>query len=99
MRAYIISDSRMRDPKAMEIYRTRAAASISKYGGRFLVRGGRLEPLEGNWTPRSIVIVEFRDMVQARAWYRSPEYALALEVRDEALQRSLILAEGYEPRG
>jgi uncharacterized protein (DUF1330 family) len=94
MPAYIISDLAVKDAAAIEIYRTRAAASIAQHGGRYLARGGAFEVLEGGWTPRSIVIVEFPDMAAARAWYRSPEYAKALEVRDQALSRNLILVDG-----
>ena len=94
MPAYIISDLTVRDPEAIETYRTRAAASIAKHGGRYLARGGAIEKLEGGWTPRNIVVVEFPDMERARAWYRSPEYAAALEVRDRALSRNLILVDG-----
>ena len=97
MPAYIVSDLTVRDPKEIEIYRTRAAASIAAHGGRYVARGGKIEVLEGDWEPRSIIIVEFPDIEQARAWYRSPEYALALEVRDEALSRNLILVEGVTP--
>ena len=95
--AYIISDVKVRDAAAIEIYRTRAAASIAKYGGQYLVRGGNVEVLEGGWAPRAIIIVEFPDMERARAWYHSPEYSLALDVRDEALNRNLILVEGHTP--
>lgn len=94
MPAYIISDITVRDAEAFQTYRTRAAASIAQYGGRYLVRGGPIEQLEGDWSPRAIVIVEFPDLERARAWYRSPEYALALEVRDRALSRNLILVDG-----
>jgi len=61
---------------------------------RYLARGGAISPLEGDWTPRTIIIVEFPSAEQAQTWYRSPEYASALEVRDEALSRNLILVEG-----
>ncbi|MGG6894702.1 DUF1330 domain-containing protein [Rhizobium sp. BR 315] len=94
MPAYIISDITVRDAEAFQTYRTRAAASIAQYGGRYLVRGGPIEQLEGDWSPRAIVIVEFPDLERTRAWYRSPEYALALEVRDQALSRNLILVDG-----
>jgi uncharacterized protein (DUF1330 family) len=53
--------------------------------------------LEGEWTPRAIVVVEFPDMDAARTWYRSPAYANALEVRDRALARNLILVVGAPP--
>jgi uncharacterized protein (DUF1330 family) len=97
MPAYLISDVTMRDREAFQTYRTRAADSIAKYGGRYLVRGGAIEPLEGNWSPRAIIIVEFESLEQARAWYRSPEYAFALEVRDAALSRNLVLVDGIGP--
>ncbi|WP_267551226.1 DUF1330 domain-containing protein [Rhizobium rhizogenes] len=99
MPAYIISDVTVRDAEAFQIYRSRAAASIAHYGGRYLVRGGKVEQLEGEWLPRAIIIVEFPDIEQARIWYRSPEYALALKVRDQALSRNLILVDGVSPEG
>lgn len=97
MPVYLISDVTPKDPEAFQTYRTRAAASIALYGGRYLARGGSVEPLEGEWAPRTIIIVEFPDIDRARAWYRSPEYAQALEVRDEALSRNLILVDGISP--
>ncbi|MDG4896219.1 DUF1330 domain-containing protein [Mesorhizobium atlanticum] len=94
MPAYIISDVAIRDREAFEAYRTRAAASIAAHGGRYLVRGGDVETLEGDWQPGPLIVVEFPDIETARRWYRSDEYAAALEVRDAALSRNLILVEG-----
>lgn len=94
MPANIISDVTIRDREALEAYRTRAAASIAAHGGRYLVRGGDVETVEGNWQPGPLIVVEFPDIETARAWYRSDEYAAALEVRDAALSRNLILVEG-----
>jgi uncharacterized protein (DUF1330 family) len=94
MAAYVISDLKIRDAAAIETYRTRAAASIARHGGRYLARSGPLEVLEGGWAPSAIIIVEFPDMARARAWYHSADYAAALEVRDQALSRNLILVEG-----
>ena len=97
MPAYVISDVAIKDRAAIETYRAEAVASIARHGGRYLVRGGAFEVLEGEWIPRAIVIAEFPDMAAARAWYRSPEYAKALEIRDQALSRNLILVEGVAP--
>lgn len=94
MTAYVISDVETRDPEAMARYRTLAAESIALYGGRYVVRGGPVETLEGGWTPEAIVVVAFDSADQARAWYASPEYAEALKVRQIALARRLILVEG-----
>ena len=94
MSTYLISDVTVQDGEAFQLYRTRAAASIAQHGGRYLARGGEVEVLEGAWMPRTIIVVEFPNIEQARASYRSPEYALALEVRDKALSRNLILVDG-----
>jgi uncharacterized protein (DUF1330 family) len=94
MPAYLVSDVSIQDAEAFQVYRTRAAAAIARYGGRYLARVGAIEPLEGSWRPERIIIVEFPSIEQARAWYRSPEYASALEVRDRALSRDLILVDG-----
>ena len=97
MPAYVISDVTFHDAAAREAYRTRAAASIARHGGRYLARGGAVETLEGSWRPRPLIIVEFPDMERARAWYRSPEYAQALAVRRTALDRNLIFVDGVPP--
>ena len=94
MAAYVISDLSARDPAALQIYRTRAAAAIAQYGGRYLARFGEIEALEGDWLPKMLVIVEFPTVERAREWYRSPEYAEALVVRRDALDRRLIFVEG-----
>ena len=95
MPAYLVSDLTVRNAEAFETYGTCAAKAIAQYGGRYLVRGGDIQTLEGQWKPRSRVIVEFPSVEEARAWYKSPEYATALEVHDIALERNLILADGY----
>ena len=94
MAAYLISDVTVKDAEAFQVYRTRAAASIKQHGGRYLVRGGPIDALEGSWAPSTIIIVEFPDIERARTWYDSPEYASALAFRDDALSRNLILVDG-----
>ena len=94
MSAYVISDVEPRDRDLIERYRTLAEASIKKYGGHYIVRGGEIQPVEGGWKPCHIVIVEFPDMDRAREWYRSEDYAEALIVREQALSRRLIFVEG-----
>src|SRR5689334_1345365 len=94
MPAYIISDVTIHDETNAKDYRERAARSIATHGGKYLARAGAIETLEGGWSPRAIIIVEFPDMERARAWYGSAEYAEALKYRDAALSRGLILVEG-----
>jgi len=94
MPALLISDVTIRDHAAFQQYRELAAASIEAFGGRYLVRGGEIEVLEGERHPSNLVVVEFESTEVARRWYASAEYAKALEFRDRALSRSLILVDG-----
>lgn len=94
MVAYVISDVEPHDQGLVERYRALAQASISRYGGRYIVRGGAIETVEGDWTPKHLVIVEFPDMDRAHQWYRSEAYAEALAVAELALSRRLIFVEG-----
>jgi uncharacterized protein (DUF1330 family) len=97
MPAYVISDVEPLDPALIAQYRTLAEASIVKYGGRYIARGGEIDAVEGGWTPKHVVIVEFPSMARAREWYRSPDYAEALKVRRHALMRRLIFVDGVPP--
>ena len=94
MAAYVISEVEVLDPALFEEYRSLAPATIAKYGGRYVVRGGAIESVEGDWAPKHIVVVEFPTMAKAREWYHSAEYAEALKVRHGALNRRLIFVEG-----
>ncbi|PAY05165.1 hypothetical protein CK489_31780 [Bradyrhizobium sp. UFLA03-84] len=94
MAAYVISEVEMRDASAFEAYRTLAAKTIEQYGGRYIVRGGNAEVVEGGPPPNAIVIVEFPTMARLRQWYASAEYAEALKLRATALERRLIFVEG-----
>jgi uncharacterized protein (DUF1330 family) len=94
MAAYVISEVEVRDAAAFEAYRALAAKTIAQYGGRYLVRGGQAELLEGGPPPKAIVIVEFPTMARLKEWYASSEYAEALKLRASALQRRLLLVEG-----
>jgi len=98
MAAYLISDVSIRDLAAFQTYRDRAALSIARFGGKYLVRGGAIQCLEGDWDPRTIIIVEFPSVEQAKIWYQSPDYAHALAVRHQALSRDLVLVDGVSRR-
>ena len=95
MAAYVISEVEILEEGQAGIYRPLASASIERYGGRYIVRGGTIELIEGERDPkRRLVIVEFPSMQRAHEWYRSPEYAEALRVRAGALERTLTFVEG-----
>ena len=94
MPAYVISEVEILDEAGADVYRVLAAASIAEYGGKYLVRGAEAEVVEGTPTTRRIIIVEFPSIEQARVWYGSSAYAGALKIRESALDRRLIFAEG-----
>ena len=94
MNAYIVAEVEVTDPAGYEEYRKLVPGTIEQYGGRYLVRGGAIEPKEGGWSPSRFVIVEFPSLDQARRWYDSAEYAPALKIRKAASRSKLILAEG-----
>jgi uncharacterized protein (DUF1330 family) len=97
MAAYVISEvSAILDPILMEKYRALAQTTIKKYGGRYVVRGGAIEKVEGESASHAIVIVEFPTMGRAHEWYQSPEYAEALAIRSKALNRRLVFVEGVQ---
>jgi uncharacterized protein (DUF1330 family) len=94
MAAYVMGEIEVTDPALYEEYRKQVLAVVTKYGGRFLVRGGTVEPLEGGWTPKRVVALEFPSMEQARKWYHSEEYRPLIALRQRASRGKLILVEG-----
>ena len=94
MAAYVIGEIEVTDPQVYEEYRRQVPAVVAKYGGRFIVRGGAVEPLEGGWSPKRVVALEFPSMEQARSWYHSPEYAPLVALRQRASRGRLVLVEG-----
>jgi uncharacterized protein (DUF1330 family) len=97
MSAYVISEVDVKDAAGFEAYRTLAAGTIAQYGGRYLVRGGAADVVEGGPPPKNIIVVEFPSMTCLREWYASPEYAEALKHRRTALDRRLMFVEGVPP--
>ena len=94
MPAYVIADVQVTDPAGYEPYRPLAAASIARFGGRFVVRGGKADLLEGSPEPKRVVVIEFPDADTARRWYHSDEYQQALKIRQANSTARLILVEG-----
>ena len=96
MKGYILAQVDVHDPEAYEGYRSRTAAVIEQYGGRFIVRGGRVEALEGEVRRNRLVILEFPSLDMARTFYESPEYQAILPLRTRASEADFLLVEGYD---
>ncbi len=97
MPAYVIVDVDVHDAKSYEDYKRQTPATLEKYDGRFVVRGGRCESLEGDWAPGRIVVLEFQSVEQARKWWSSPEYAPAKALRHRTASTRMIVVAGYAP--
>ena len=97
MSAYLIANITVTDPKRYPEYREKVPPVIAQYGGKFLVRGGAVHPLEGEAGIDRFVVIEFPTMEAARSFYYSPEYAPLLKLRMEAARSEVFFAEGYTP--
>lgn len=94
MTAYVLVDVEVTDAEQYDRYRMLAAPSVEQYGGRYIVRGGASEVLEGDRVPQRLVVLEFPDADAARRWYHSPEYGEAKATRAGAATGSFVLVEG-----
>ncbi|MDP3082632.1 MAG: DUF1330 domain-containing protein [Rubrivivax sp.] len=97
MAAYVIADIEVTDAALYDDYRKQVAATITAHGGRFLVRGGAAQLLEGERLPQRTVVLEFPDMAHLQTWYASPEYAPLIVLRQRASKGSLMSVEGAPP--
>jgi uncharacterized protein (DUF1330 family) len=94
MAVYVIADIEVLDPVLFEEYRQKVPATIAAYGGRYVARGGHTEVLEGSWTPKRCVVLEFPDMERFKTWWTSPEYAPLRALRQRASNSSLVVTQG-----
>ena len=94
MPAYIIVEIEITDPVGYEEYKKQAAATVKQYGGKYIFRGGASETLEGDWTPKRSVVLQFDNMQGAKAWLSSPEYVEPRKQRHRTAKTRMILVEG-----
>jgi uncharacterized protein (DUF1330 family) len=92
--AYVVAQVEVLDPDRFRIYQQLATASVEKFGGRFIVRGGSRVTLEGSWDPPRLVVVEFPSLDQITRWYRSREYQEAIAARKGAAIFQMLGVEG-----
>ena len=94
MAAYVITFLEVTDPEAFDAYRKVAGPTFAPFGGKPVVVDGPFEVLEGMVHPKSIVVIEFETLAQAKRWYASPEYARSIPMRQQSANTSLILVDG-----
>ena len=93
MPAYFVAELETTNPAGMEAYRAAVPATLAQYGGRFVVRGGTSELIEGGPEPKRIVILEFADAAAIKRWYNSPEYQEILPLRTDNAISDLVLVD------
>lgn len=94
MAAYVIVDVNVTDPETFDRYRQQVPPTIEAYGGRYIVRGGAMETVEGDWSPKRVVVLEFPSVEQAKAWWSSEEYREPKALRQKSADTQMIIVEG-----
>jgi uncharacterized protein (DUF1330 family) len=94
MPAYVIADIDVHDAGKYEEYKKLAGPSAEPFGAKYLVRGGKVEGLEGAWMPRRFVVIEFPSLEKAKEWWNSQNYAGAKAIRQSCAKSNFILVEG-----
>ena len=94
MAAYIIASIEVTDPEQFEVYRGQVPPTIERHGGKYLVRGGAVEVVEGDRPARRTVVLEFASLEQARGWYYSDDYAGPKELRMASTISEVLIVEG-----
>lgn len=96
MPTYVIVEIDIQDPIGYEEYKKQAAATVFKHGGKYIVRGGKTEVLEGDWQPKRIVILEFPSMERAKEWLHCEEYREPRELRHKTAKTNMIAVEALD---
>ena len=94
MTAYVIVDIDVTDPIRYEAYKKLAAPTVEMYGGKYIARGGKTETLEGDWSPTRLVILQFENLEQAKAWHDSVEYSEPKSIRHQTAISKMVVIDG-----
>jgi uncharacterized protein (DUF1330 family) len=97
MAAYVIVQVSVKNPIEYEEYKKGVPGTLAMYGGKFLVRGGKVETIEGDWKPERFVLLEFPTIERAKEWWASPEYQAIAGIRFANAESQMIMVEGYTP--
>jgi len=94
MAAYVVAGIEVTDPEQFQKYGQEVVATVKRYGGTYVIRGGQPERLEGTWSPKRVSILEFPSAEQAKMWYGSPEYSAIIGFRHGGAKTDLTLVHG-----
>jgi uncharacterized protein (DUF1330 family) len=96
MPAYVIVETDVHDPEQYRRYQAASPDAVHSGGGRFVVRGGELAVLEGDWDPARLVVLEFPDLGAAKRWYESAQYQEAKQLREGAANLRMVAVQGLD---
>lgn len=96
MPAYVIAETDITNPEQYEKYKAASPGAVAAGGGRFIVRGGELAVLEGDWQPSRLVMLEFEDLAAAKRWYESEIYQEAKQLREGAAHLRMVAVQGVD---
>ena len=94
MSAYVITDVEVTDASLYGQFLEKVTATIEGHGGKFVARGGALDVISGDWTPKRIALLEFGSVEQAHAWLSSPEYTALDDIRTRSSNINMVVVEG-----
>lgn len=94
MSAYVIINNEISDDSAFSAFRERIGSTVESHGGKYLVRGGEVELIEGSWSVDRVVVVEFDDVSGARAWLNSDEYKELKKIRERCANANIVIVQG-----
>lgn len=94
MPAYLIVEMDVHDPEGHEAYRQAGPPTLIPFDGKFIVRGGEMAVLEGDWQPKRLAMAEFPDLESAKAWYASDGYQAAKKLRENTATLRIVAVEG-----
>ena len=95
MPAYLIANIDVTDSEGFKKYQEAVPATIEKHGGKYMVRGGEVEPMEGDWKPKRMVVLEFPNMTTLKKWYNSDDYQNIIKDRTDNSIGNMVFVEGY----
>ncbi len=96
MSFYIVIEIEVTDADAYAEYVARVPETVEKYGGKYLVRGGAVVTLQGDWKPERVIVLEFPSAEQASTWAFSPEYSAVSPIREKAAKTRAIGVQGVD---
>ena len=94
MAGYVIVDLQVTDAEVYAEFREKVTGTVEAHGGKYLVRGGNAEAIEGDWAPERLIVMEFDSVAQIKTWLASPEFTGLREIRLKSATANVIVVEG-----